>query len=299
LDARAQTIDVTNINYYHPSNNNTHLFLSLTTGRILHRGYQSNTVVPMPAHVIAHIDALGAAADAEPGVYIDATNRDTDYEPLNDVSTNSPDEPLDPDFLPITAAERDWIRVNRQRRVPGVAAGVAGRFNNDDDSGSTSSDRSDASTASNDTDDHDNDDNANDQDEALQNNPFAVLTDDDDEDDAGSDYDADADSGADSEEQNDRDENGNEDDTTDADSSHEASGNDSPDNDSAPDDDDDDDSTADFAAAEHHDDRSVEDTMPENRSADSEDTNDMPPLLSEQEQLVRCARSKSTEGTPL
>jgi hypothetical protein len=74
----------------HPSNNNTHMFLSLTTGRILHRGYQSYTVVPMPEHVIAHIDALGAAADAEPGVYTDTTNLDTDYEPLNDVSTNSP-----------------------------------------------------------------------------------------------------------------------------------------------------------------------------------------------------------------
>jgi hypothetical protein len=59
----------------HHSNNNTHLFLSRTTGCILHRGYQSYTIVPMPEHVIAHIEALGAAADAEPGVYIDTRRK--------------------------------------------------------------------------------------------------------------------------------------------------------------------------------------------------------------------------------
>jgi hypothetical protein len=251
----------------HPSNNNTHLFLSLTTGRILHRGYQSYTVVPMPEHVIAHIDALGAAADAEAGVYIDATNLDTDYEPLNDVSTNSPDEPLDSDFLPITAAERDWIRVDRQRRVPGVAAGVAGRFNNDDDTGSANSD---SSTASTDSDNNDNDDD-NDHDEALQNNPFAVLTDEDDDedDDNGTENDNfEADCDTDSEE--------NEDNTADAGRLHETSDSDS---DSELDLDDDDDSAADPTDAEQADDRSVDATMPENRSEDCEDTDDMPPLF--------------------
>jgi hypothetical protein len=164
----------------------------------------------------------------------------------------------------------------------------------DGDSGSTSSDSSDASTASNHTDDHDHDDdNANDQDEAIQNNLFDVLTDDDDEDDdAGSSYDADADSGADSEEHNDGDDNSNEDDITNADSSHEASGND-PDNDSAPDDDYD--STADFAAAEHNNDRSVEDIMPENRSPDSEDTDDMPPLY-ERTRTTREMRKIEIDG---
>jgi hypothetical protein len=161
---------------------------------------------------------------------------------------------------------------------------VAGCFNNNDDSGSTSSDSSDASTASNDTDDDDNDDNANDQDKALQNNPFAVLTNDDDEDnDAGSNDDADADSGADSEEHDDGDENSIEEDNTNAGSSHEACDNDL-EYDSAPDDDDN--STADFTAAEHDDDRIVEDIIPGNRSADSKDTDDMPPLY---EQTARTA----------
>jgi hypothetical protein len=116
------------------------MFLSLATGHLLYHGYQSYTAVPMPDHAIAHIDALGLATAADTGVhYFDDTNLDTDYEPLNDVSTNSPDEPLVSDFLflPITAAGRDWIR------IPDVNPGVAGHFNNDDDDGSTNSDGKD------------------------------------------------------------------------------------------------------------------------------------------------------------
>jgi hypothetical protein len=127
----------------------------------------------MPDHVIAHIDALGAAAAAEASVYLDETNLDTDYKPLNDVSANSPDKPLDSDFLPIMAAERDRIRVDRQRHVPGVNTGVAGRFNNDDDNGS------------NDSDIHvgqgENDEDKTNQNEALQNSPFALVDNDSDD----------------------------------------------------------------------------------------------------------------------
>jgi hypothetical protein len=163
----------------HPTDQNSHLFLSLTSGRVLKRGYQSYTKLPMPEHVIAHIDALGDAADAAAGVYFDHTNQDTAYDPPSDLSSNDTDDllPAD-DFAPISPAERDWILVDRQRHFAGNA-GVGGPQNADE----TDDLDDNAESADDDDDDDNNDDSDDDTNNQFNNNPFAALIDPNDEDD--------------------------------------------------------------------------------------------------------------------
>ena len=260
----------------HPTNNNSHMFLSLNTGRILHRGYQSYTVVPMPDNVIASIDGLGEAAAAEAGIYFDDTNRDTAYDPLNDVSTNSPDVPLDSDLLPITNDELEWIRVDRQRHAPGANAGVAGRFNNADDDDSTDYDQPADPEPAVDADEGEHNG-------ALNNNPFAALVDDDEDDDDTANDDGEANDDIsdidqeDSDDDSDFEDEGSEDSGDGSD--HEDGSNSDGDSDADSDPDDDDDSAIDDSCESRSGEDDDSHATLENRSEDNEEDDDMPPLF--------------------
>jgi hypothetical protein len=86
----------------HPNGNGSFLFLSLKTGRIIHRGSRSYTELPMPQTVIDNINAHGQAVQS-PGIVFGDAADDVPYEPT--AAEPQSDVPLPSNTEPITPAE--------------------------------------------------------------------------------------------------------------------------------------------------------------------------------------------------